>query len=144
MGAMISAQLLQLDSPFEQWSARLAHFSAKHDGPREFLAAATSDLVQLPPVVGGEWQCEGGDGRFGLRAPNRATFVAGRLSLVLCAEGVLPRALYGQFQLVAELLWQFYQAKQRERRLADYMYVEAVHETGARLTHDIKNPERID
>jgi len=139
LGALFQAQLLQLGTPFEQWTAQLAAFSGQQDRPEDFLRAACAALVDLPPVVGGEWMCGGARERFGVDAPYRASFVAGGLELAVFAEGSFPHPLRVQFQLVAELLNQFHIAKAREQRLADYVYIEAVHETGARLTHDIKN-----
>jgi signal transduction histidine kinase len=139
LGAVLSAQLLQLGTPFEDWSARMAELSAREDDPRDFLPAACQALLNLPPVVGGGWELEGVCGRFGARAAYVASFQAQGLTLTLYAQVPMAAALCVQFQLVAELLQRFHQAKRREQRLADYMYVEAVHETGARVTHDIKN-----
>ena len=41
--------------------------------------------------------------------------------------------------LLAQLIGYFYQAKQREQRLRDITRLQAVYETGSRLTHDLKN-----
>jgi len=41
--------------------------------------------------------------------------------------------------LLAQLIGYFYQAKQREQSLRDIARLQAVYETGARLTHDLKN-----
>jgi K+-sensing histidine kinase KdpD len=41
--------------------------------------------------------------------------------------------------LLGQLLGEFYAAKLREQRLRHASYLQAVHETGARLTHDVKN-----
>ena len=42
-------------------------------------------------------------------------------------------------RLLAQLLGEFYLAKRREAKLRETSYLQAVHETGARTTHDIKN-----
>jgi signal transduction histidine kinase len=42
-------------------------------------------------------------------------------------------------QLLAQMLAYFYQSKRREQRLREMARLQAVHETGARLTHDLKN-----
>ena len=42
-------------------------------------------------------------------------------------------------KLLIQLAAELYAAKWREERLAQANYVRAVHETGARVTHDIKN-----
>ena len=41
--------------------------------------------------------------------------------------------------LLGQLLGEFYAAKLREQKLGQASYLQAVHETGARLTHDVKN-----
>jgi signal transduction histidine kinase len=41
--------------------------------------------------------------------------------------------------LLGQLLGEFYAAKLREQALRQASYLQAVHETGARLTHDVKN-----
>jgi signal transduction histidine kinase len=41
--------------------------------------------------------------------------------------------------LLAQLLGEFHADKQRAQRLKEMSYMQAVHETGARLTHDVKN-----
>jgi signal transduction histidine kinase len=139
LGALFSARLLELGTPFERWSALLSSLAARIDHPDDFLASATAALVQLPGIRGGEWVCDGRTGQFGEATPYSATMHANGLRLKLYGDARIPTAMHVQFQLVAELLRQFHLAKEREQRLADYVYVEAVHETGARLTHDIKN-----
>jgi signal transduction histidine kinase len=41
--------------------------------------------------------------------------------------------------LLTQMLGYFFQAKRREQRLREMVHLQAVHETGARLTHDFKN-----
>jgi signal transduction histidine kinase len=41
--------------------------------------------------------------------------------------------------MLAQLLGDFYDAKRREQRERQHAYAHAIHETGARLTHDVKN-----
>jgi signal transduction histidine kinase len=48
-------------------------------------------------------------------------------------------ALNWHLHLLGLLLGEFYLAKQREETLRQSSYLQAVHETGARMTHDIKN-----
>jgi len=51
----------------------------------------------------------------------------------------LSPSLVWHFHLLGQLLGEFYVAKQREQKLQQQTYVQAVHETGARMTHDVKN-----
>ena len=48
-------------------------------------------------------------------------------------------ALHWHLHLLGQLLGEFYLAKLREEELRQASYLQAVHETGARMTHDIKN-----
>ena len=47
--------------------------------------------------------------------------------------------LHWHLHLLGQLLGEFYVAKLREEKLRQASYLQAVHETGARMTHDIKN-----
>src|SRR6202008_5002023 len=47
--------------------------------------------------------------------------------------------LHWHLQLLGQLLGEFDAAKLREQKLREASYLQAVHETGARLTHDVKN-----
>jgi signal transduction histidine kinase len=51
----------------------------------------------------------------------------------------LTPALQWHLELLCRLLGEFYVAKLREEKLRETSYLQAVHETGARTTHDIKN-----
>ena len=42
-------------------------------------------------------------------------------------------------RLLAQVVGEFYEGKRRETALRHNAYLQAVHETGARLTHDVKN-----
>jgi sensor histidine kinase regulating citrate/malate metabolism len=42
-------------------------------------------------------------------------------------------------RLLAQVVGEFYEGKRRETALRRHAYLQAVHETGARLTHDVKN-----
>ena len=48
-------------------------------------------------------------------------------------------ALLLHIHLLVQLIGYFYQAKQREQSLRDITRLQAVYETGSRLTHDLKN-----
>ena len=51
----------------------------------------------------------------------------------------LSPALTWHFHLLGQMLGEFYMAKLREQKLQQQSYVQAVYETGARMTHDVKN-----
>jgi C4-dicarboxylate-specific signal transduction histidine kinase len=51
----------------------------------------------------------------------------------------MSAAMAWHVRLLVQVALQFYAAKSREARLGSRQYMRAVHETGARLTHDVKN-----
>ena len=66
-------------------------------------------------------------------------FSHGSLTLAIYSQQPLSPALIWQFNLLVQLLNEFYVAQLRERELQQLSYLQAIHETGARLTHDVKN-----
>lgn len=140
VGTIFSMRILQLGTPFETWLTRLAEYAVWEKTPAGFMAQATGDLLELHSVCGGTWSVGALSGEFGDVTPRHTVHVVTpELNLDLHCAVLAAPALRVQFQLVGALLGQFYLAKLREQRLADQAYIKAVHQTGARLTHDIKN-----
>lgn len=139
IGAAFTVRLLQLGSPYERWSAILAQQAAQDSTPQVFMADAAATLTALPTITGGVVLQPEPGGPFGLPAAHQVLLQAGEVRLRLYSTAPVSPLLGVQYQRVAELLNQFYVSKCREARLREQAYVEAVHETGARLTHDIKN-----
>ena len=61
------------------------------------------------------------------------------LELTIYSRYRTSPALQWHMRLLGQLLGEFYAAKLREQALRHASYLQAVHETGARLTHDVKN-----
>ena len=59
--------------------------------------------------------------------------------LTVYTQHKLSPSLVWLFHLLAKLTNEYYVTKQRARELQQMSYLRAVHETGARLTHDVKN-----
>src|SRR6185503_2821222 len=88
---------------------------------------------------GVEWQAGELRGERGERTPHAVECAHAELSLKIFSRYRLTPALQWHLQLLGQLLGQFYLAKLREEKLRESSYLQAVHETGARTTHDIKN-----
>ena len=134
-----SRYLLSLGLPFETWLKQLAEGAERHDDPDEFLKFAVQQLSHLPWVVGGAWQSPNGAGKFGQAGVETANFLTRDLTIMLNTRIRLSPAITLHIRLLTQLLGAFYEAKRREQLLKQNAYLQAVHETGARLTHDIKN-----
>lgn len=139
LGTLLSRYLLSLSLPFEEWSRALAQLAAQPSTPPEFLRAACEEMKHLPGVTGGHWQTPNDRDRFGEFAAITSEFRHGDLLLTIHSHHPLGPALQLHLRLLVDLLGEFYLAKQREAKLRQHAYLQAVHETGARLTHDVKN-----
>ena len=136
--------VLSLALPYERWLESLAALSQEGGRPEEFVARAANRLLALPLVSGGEWRTRVGatearNGRFGDQAAHRYDFEHALLELTLFTARPLSGGLVWHFNLLVQLLGQFYQARLRTEELRRLSYLSAIHDTGARLTHDVKN-----
>ncbi len=134
-----SRYLLSLGLPFENWLKQLAEGAEAYEEPEEFLQFAAEQLARLPWVIGVSWQSPNGSGERGSTGGEVALFQSHDLTLQLFTKIHLSPAIILHLRLLTQLLGAFYEAKQREQLLKQNAYIQAVHETGARLTHDIKN-----
>ncbi len=144
LGVAFTRYVLSLALPYERWLESLAALSERDGRPEDFVARAANRLLALPLVAGGEWRTRGGDGpthegRFGERGTQRYEFEHPLLALALYTERPLSGGLVWHFNLLVQLLGQFYQARLRAEELRRLSYLSAIHDTGARLTHDVKN-----
>jgi signal transduction histidine kinase len=134
-----SRYLLSLGLPFETWLKQLAEGAEIHENPEVFLGFAAGQLSRLPWVIGVTWKSPNDAGEVGNIRGEEATFLSHDLSITLFTRIRLSPAIILHLRLLTQLLGAFYEAKQREQLLKQNAYIQAVHETGARLTHDIKN-----
>jgi hypothetical protein len=140
IGGVISRYLLSIGLPIEQWLEALANLALREEDPKAFIEKACAEIAQqLPWVKGGEWTAGGSAGRFGVTDGRRWEFSHGGLVLVLYTVHALSPTLIWHYNLLAQLLAQFHADKLRAMALKQLSYMQAIHETGARLTHDVKN-----
>ena len=143
IGVFLSRYLLTIGLPFETWLQRLMDCAASESDPEAFLAQAFEGMAELPWISGGTWSpttgARAGAGRFGQESSFRHDFPGQPLVFALFTKHKLSPALVWHFHLLLQLTNEYYAAKQRARELQQMSYLRAVHETGARLTHDVKN-----
>jgi len=139
LNVFVSRYLFSIGLPIEQWLQYLARLSHDEPNPDRFLAESVAALARLPWVQGAAWRTGGRRGEAGLRTPYAVEFTTPDLSLTIFSRYRTSPALYGHLRLLGQLLSEFFLAKLRERALKQASYLEAVHETGARVTHDVKN-----
>ncbi|WP_291992441.1 sensor histidine kinase [Candidatus Accumulibacter sp. ACC003] len=134
-----SRYLLTIGLPFENWLHRLTTLASSQSDPEKFLSQALAEMLELPWVDGGNWLAGPRSGSFGGASRFAHDFAGQPLQLTLHTRHKLSPALVWHFHLLAQLANEHYVAKLRARELQQVSYLRAIHETGARLTHDVKN-----
>ncbi len=136
---MFSRYLLNVGTPFENWLTRLAEAAQREPDPASYLRRATELLADFPWLSGLSWQSPDGAGQLGQFSKHDVQVQEGELRLTVYARQALNPAVLLHVYLLAQLIGYFYQAKQREQSLRNITRLQAVYETGSRLTHDLKN-----
>jgi hypothetical protein len=139
LGVFFSRYMLSLGLPFERWLHELADNMQREERPEQFLAESLEGMVRLPWVNGCEWLATDSAGQSGRLEGRHSQFRHGHLTLDIYTQQPLSPALNWHFNLLAQLLGEFHEAKLRALELQELSYVKAIHQTGARLTHDVKN-----
>jgi signal transduction histidine kinase len=134
-----SRYLFSIGLPLEKWLHFLAELLQLEARPERFLSEAVGALARLPWVAGAAWQAGETRAEQGERSTHVVEFSNSALKLEIFSRYRMSPALHWHLHLLGELLGEFYVAKLREEKLRQASYLQAVHETGARMTHDIKN-----
>lgn len=140
LGNLFSRYLMSIGLPMDQWLAMLTDLALQEDDPEVFLEKACCNMAQhLPWVLGMTWETDKEPGQYGVINGFCAVFKYEELTLRLYTQYQLTTTLHFHFNLPTRLLLKFYNDKKRDAVLKKLSYMQAIHETGARLTHDIKN-----
>lgn len=144
VGVLFSRHLLTIGGPFSGWLRRLMVCAEREDDPDRFFKQVCEHLLlDLPWVVGGAWsttfRLSADVWRFGHSSPYPNDFSDRSQSLTIFSRHPLSPIFVWHLRLLTKLANEYYLAKWRARELQRGSYLQAVHETGARLTHDVKN-----
>ncbi len=139
LSVLFSRYLFSIGLPIEKWLFFLAELSQVESRPERFLAEAVTGLARLQWVAGAAWRGTHGQGEAGARSPYAVEFVNRDLALTIYSRYRTGPALHWHLHVLGQLLAEFYVGKLREEKLQEQSYLKAVYETGARMTHDVKN-----
>ncbi len=134
-----SRYLFSIGLPVEKWMQVLAELLQVEARPERFLSEAVAALLRVPSVAGVRWRAGESADEQGIRTPHGVDYASSELALTIFSRYRLGPTLRWHLHLLGQLLGEFYVAKLREEKLRQASYLQAVHETGARMTHDIKN-----
>lgn len=124
---------------FREWMTRTLEALSTVVDDREFIRDAMSRLATILEIQGIEWQVAGTKGAIGNTAtPDLRTETAA--GFILTTTGQAPSiALERQLQLALYILDVLAKFRQQEKQLKNQHHLESIYETGARITHDVKN-----
>jgi len=131
--------LLNIGTPFEQWLAKLSMQKQLQQSPADFLDTAMKELVSLPWIAGATWSGGSTHGIYG-ELTRYEVHLAISVEPITLFTHVQPAGVMSlHCKLLVQLIETFYIAKKQEQELEQQAHLRAIYETGARLTHDIKN-----
>ncbi|HSD39128.1 MAG TPA: ATP-binding protein [Rhodocyclaceae bacterium] len=139
----IARHALSGGAPFSHWLDEVARLAAGDDGPEVLLEGAVTRMLAWPGVEGADWRVmvEGLEqgGFVGRISNRRSRLLHGSLEIGVHTRYELAPMHLWQMDLMVRLLAEFHAAKEQSRRMQSLSYLRAVHETGARMTHEVKN-----
>ena len=139
LGMVFARRILSVGLSFEEWLHELASVSLVADTPEALAEQACRRMLRIPGVCGGHWRLAEGEGSFGDTAAVARQITQEGLTVTLYLRRAPSPALSWHFNLMVRMLAEFCREKRHARQLETLSYLRAIHETGARLTHDVKN-----
>jgi signal transduction histidine kinase len=139
IGHMLTRYFLSVGMPFERWMHALANLADRERDPDRFVAAALDEMATFPWIEGIEWETEQGRGMAGRLSRHGTPDTFGGLAMTWYTRWSPSPALVVHMRLLGRLLADYYETKRREEEQRQNAYLHAIYETGARLTHDVKN-----
>jgi len=139
VNVFFSRYLFSIGLPVEKWLYFLAELTQVESRPERLVAEGVAGLARLPWVAGAQWRAGAERGETGERSAHGVEYRSGEFAVTVYSRYRTSPALHWHLRLLGQLLGEFYAAKLREQKLQQQSYLQAVHETGARITHDVKN-----
>ena len=147
LGLSLMRKMLSGNTPFEAWLEAVANLATSEESPENLVREAFSLMATWSFVRGVRWRL-GREGRFGDECdvsqigcvtPHSAHFWHGTISVDIYTPWEIGATSLWQLDMMVRVLAEFHLAREQTRHLLALGYLRAVHETGARMTHEIKN-----
>lgn len=139
ISSLVTRYLLSIGLPLEQWLIQLAEISEREAHPTRFLEQIVRQLDRLPWVLGARWAANGESGSFGESAPFHQSLQREQVGITVYFRSPPAPAMKWHVDWLLRLASEFYLVKFQTHQLQQMSYLQAVYETGARVTHDVKN-----
>jgi signal transduction histidine kinase len=132
--------VLNIGGPFEQWFTHVSTLEANIDlRPENFLTASLRYLMHQHWICGVRWQAGSTEGLEGEESSNKVSINDEKLKLTIYTYTPVGPSLLLHSKLLLNVLTFYYRAKLQEQLLLKQAHLQAIYETGSKLTHDVKN-----
>lgn len=148
IGVSLMRKILSSDTRFEYWLEQVADLAVKEDSPEGLVKSALGLLAEWPLIKRLEWKVRKEDcaenalaaeGRLGEERGAITSLEHGAIRVEVHTAELLNATALWQLDIMIRILAEFHMARVQARRLQALSYLRAVHETGARVTHEVKN-----
>ncbi len=132
--------ILDIGGPFEEWVTHVSTLESTTSLRAEkFLTASLHYLMQQHWICGVSWQTNSDSGFEGEKSSYKVNINDEKLKLTLHTYTPVGPSLLLHAKLLLSVLTFYYRAKLQEQQLIKQAHLQAIHETGSKLTHDMKN-----
>ena len=134
-----SSSLVRNSIAFQLWFSETLEAVGLPDNDQTFLQGSLtrySELMHLPHC---QWQVGGLSGQLGQPGDQRYQVVDDQEWLTISADSPISSQEQQQASNCLNLLKSLIQSKQQAQQIKAQRHMESIYETGARITHDVKN-----
>jgi signal transduction histidine kinase len=140
LAQLLEKYVLNIGGPFEQWFTHVSTLEANTGlRPENFLTASLRYLMQQHWICGVRWQAGATEGLEGDESTNQVSINDEKLRLTIYTYTPVGPSLLLHSKLLLNVLTFYYRAKLQEQQLLKQAHLQAIYETGSKLTHDVKN-----
>jgi len=132
--------ILDIGGPFEQWITHVSSLETNSSLRAEnFLSASLQYLMHQHWICGVSWKTNTDEDIEGEISPYKVSINDEKLQLKLHAYTPIGPSLMLHAKLLLSVLTFYYRARLQEQQLIKQAHMQAIYETGSKLTHDMKN-----
>ncbi len=140
LAQLLEKYVLNIGGPFEEWFAQVSTLEANTGlRPANFLSASLRYLMQQHWICGVSWKTEADEGIEGELTSYKVSINDEKLMLIIYTYTPVGPSLLLHSKLLLSVLTFYYRAKLQEQLLLRQAHMQAIYETGSKLTHDVKN-----
>ncbi len=140
LAKLLEKYVLNIGGPFEEWFAHISTLEANTGlRPENFLSASLRYLMQQHWICGVGWKTSTASGMEGNLSSHQVNIDNEKLTLIIYTYTPIGPSLLLHSKLLLSILTFYYRAKLQEQLLLKQAHMQAIYETGSKLTHDVKN-----